>query len=275
MARLLLARQADALAPAGMTRHPDWLALPSDLWVRVLASTRSDHAAHHRTRDIFASPCHQGRVAHLRLVATAAATCRQLRALVQSVQADELFGELDVWSGSDGLQEHALPGWRRYLQQHAHRARIAFIHGGMNAAHLQLLVVKATALTTLELCNQGEADEDAALSSALAISECPLTKVYLRNSAAAPRLPTTVIDVQSGAAQLNSLAHLCRLRRLCIFCSWWSTASSDQLIRFFPQLKVLHLSLDLGPQSDLAPLRMLSCQGCQMHTLPTGGVFGL
>ena len=204
---------------------------------------------------------------HRRLVATAAATCRQLRALVHSALADSLFEELNIWTG-----EEDTPGWHQHLKQHAHRAKAAFVLSGVSTARLHSLVAKSSALTGLHLHRVVGAEELAVLSLALAVSGCRLACVSLKGCVAAPTLPPSVVDVSVDEAEngatllLHSLAHLCSLRRLSLSLSDpWSTACSARLILFFPRLEALHLSLGLWLQIDLAPLQVLSLRGCEMR----------
>ena len=268
---------------AGMAERPDWLALSSELWLRVLASSRPPRLWNEATLRARGGVRDKEWLRYRQLVAAAACTCRQLCGLVQSPAADGLFEELYLGPPLPRLPAEGLPDWRRCREQHAQRARMIYVlRGAEDADHLHAAVRRATALTTLKVSGLEDVEVAAALGSALALSGCPLTRVLLYNCALAPRVPASVQIVHEEPALvainepggccwvLHNFSHLHDLRRLRLSLlpgSYWSwtAACSSRLLQFFPHLEALYLTLTLAEPTDLAPLRELSCQGCELR----------
>ena len=267
--------------------HPPWTQLPSDLWVRILASTAP---AYMTAMDVFEQDAWLG---HYQLLASVMATCRCLRD-VATRDDSQVWRTLLLVPSYQDSEGRALSASRQrqlysFLQRHSHRAVDVLVAGGVEASVVQSVVSRASGMLTLSVHGITTPEELDELTFAVAGAAAEPYELRIFECVGAPALPSAVWElhldldaapelsqwgyfaqgyqgsVMEVQAALRSFAHFHSLRHLELELTpeWQLTAAcSARIARQFPFLRTLQLELHTFVQHEALPLAALCTRGC-------------
>ena len=198
-----------------------------------------------------------------------------------------------VYPAEDGavsLSPASAEGLHDYVQLHAPRCRTMVVQGSFSLARLRQTLSQASGVMRLCLLDVTEQDEVDEVSTALAEASARPTCFEVHNCVAAPVVPNRVEalvlapsvfdeNTYSNATgfmnlskALSSVAHLPAVQHLCVQLDtdWeFTRLCRGKLIRQFPHLRSLAVTLPAGATHELGALAELYGRGCTIElTLP-------